>query len=193
MKIIGLTGGIGSGKSTVAQFFAAHGIPVYYADEAGREVLKKPEVVSQISSVFGNDVLVEGSVDRTRLAEIVFKDPARLEILNSIVHPAVRDDFTQWKKRHHKEAVVIREAAILFESGSYKDCDKIILVSAPEEIRIKRVMERDGASRDQVLARMANQWDDDQKLELSDFHVINIDIVQTKIQCEEILKKLKNL
>ncbi len=193
MKIIGLTGGIGSGKSTVARFFEQEGIAVYYADQAGRKVLEQPEIIKQVEAAFGSLVLVEGKVDRQLLASLVFNNPEKLGKLNAIIHPAVRLDFENWKTFHGSEKFVIREAAILFESGTYLDCDKIILVTAPVETRISRVMARDGVSREQVEARMAHQWDDARKQALSDYIVSNTDLEETRRQCAKILKKLKNL
>ena len=193
MKIIGLTGGIGSGKTTVAKYFEREGVPVYYADEAGRQVLSEPNVRERIVEAFGDQIAPSGQIDRKKLAAIVFTDPAALERLNAIVHPAVREDFKRWKERHAKFVFIIREAAILFESGSYKDCDAVILVTAPLEERIRRVVLRDQITREAVLARMANQWGDDQKAALSDFVIVNVDHAETERQCAEILKKLKNL
>ncbi len=193
MKTIGLTGGIGSGKSTVARYFSSHGIPVYYADEAGRKVLSEPDTIANIKEIFGRGILREGSIDRAALARIVFSDPEALRRLNGIIHPAVRDDFEKWKRLQIDQPVVIREAAILFESGTDRDCDKIILVTAPLEKRILRVMARDGVSRDEVLARMKNQWPDEKKEPLSDFIIVNDELAQTEAQCAKILKKLQNL
>ncbi len=193
MKVIGLTGGIGSGKSTVARYFSDHGIPVYYADEAGRQVLSDPAIIAMVSEAFGPAILRNGVIDRKALADIVFADPGALAILNGIVHPAVRADFERWKQENRNRPLVIREAAILFESGSHADCDKVILVTAPLEKRIERVMKRDDVSREAVLARMQNQWDDKKKSSLSDFIIVNDDLRQTELQCAKILKKLKNL
>lgn len=193
MKVIGLTGGIGSGKSTVARYFLEHGIPVYYADDAGRKVLSDPMTMAQVFNAFGPSIFMDGQIDRKALADIVFADPGALAVLNDIVHPAVRADFDKWKDQHRHRPLVIREAAILFESGTDADCDKVILVIAPLEKRIERVMMRDNVSREAVLARMKNQWPDEKKSELSDFVIINDDLRQTELQCAKILKKLKNL
>ena len=162
-RIIGLTGGIGSGKSTVAAFFEQEGIPVYYADDRAKEVSSRPDILSRIAHAFGASVISGALLDRKKLASIVFNSPEKLELLNGIIHPAVRQDFGKWLLEHKEFPMVVREAAILFESGSYKDCDWIITVTASVEIRIQRVMKRDGVSMESVLARMKNQWDDEKK------------------------------
>lgn len=192
-KIIGLTGGIGSGKTTAAQYIASKGIPVYIADEAGKKVLSDENVITEISGLFGADVLTDGKIDRKALAAIVFNDRKKLELLNSIVHPAVERDFKMWLARHAEAPLVVKEAAILFESGTFKDCDAIINISVPEEVRIQRVADRDGSSREAVIDRMQNQWTDARRNALSDFVVENININEMRLQIDIILKKLNYL
>ncbi|NMH29121.1 dephospho-CoA kinase [Flavobacterium silvaticum] len=192
-KIIGLTGGIGSGKSTVALYFEENDIPVYYADEKAKEVTRRPDILSRIEHSFGASVISGTSLDRKKLAAIVFNSPEKLEQLNGIIHPAVRQDFAKWLSQHEQYPIVVREAAILFESGSYKDCDAIITVTASVESKIQRVMKRDSITRESVLARMKNQWDDDRKAALSDYVILNEDLEKTRTQFDEILKSLKNL
>ncbi len=191
-KIIGLTGGIGSGKTTVANYLASLGIPVYIADIEAKKILDSPEVVERLRSEFGEDIIADGKADRKKLAKIVFDDSRKLEKLNSIVHPAVREHFRKWLEEHNAHDIVVKEAAILFESGTYKEVDAIIHVTAPEEIRIRRVMDRDDVSREDVLARMKNQWSDHKKSELSDFNVLNVNISDMQQQINDILKKLRN-
>jgi len=191
-RIIGLTGGIGSGKSTVAKMFIDAGIPVYFADEASREIASRPEVSARIRQAFGDTFFKDGKLDRRQLAAYVFSDPDALGKLNGIIHPAVREDFSRWMLQQDKPWV-IREAAILFESGSAADCDVIVTVTAPEEIRISRVMQRDGISREEVAARMARQWTDAQRMAKSDFVIENLALEETQSQIREILKKLHNL
>jgi dephospho-CoA kinase len=192
-RIIGLTGGIGSGKSTVARFFIDAGIPVYFADEASREIASTAEVSAQIRKTFGDKFFNGGKLDRQKLAACVFSDPAALETLNAIIHPAVRNDFSRWLAGHRARPWVVREAAILFESGSDADCDIVITVTAPVELRILRVMERDGIGRDEVLARMSRQWTDAQREAKSDFVVENVEIGRTQFEISQILKKVNNL
>lgn len=190
-KIIGLTGGIGSGKTTIARYFESLGVPVYIADEEAKKVFYLPETVQEIRGIFGEAVFTDGLPDRKKIASIVFADAEKLAKLNAIIHPRVNRHFKEWVKGHENEDVVIKEAAILFESGSYKQCDAVILVTAPREIRIARVMERDGVTEAQVLERMANQWDDEKKRELSNFIIENIELAEAEAQALNILKELK--
>ncbi len=187
-KVIGLTGGIGSGKSTVAAMFSELGIPVYIADDAARQVMSEAKTISKIATTFEN-VVTANVIDRSKLAEIVFKDPSALQQLNEIVHPAVALHFKEWLLRQ-TFPVVIREAAILFESGSYLDCDAIITVVAPIEDRIARVIARDNITREKVLQRINNQWSDDQRIAKSDFVIENIDLEKTKQQVSQLFEKL---
>lgn len=189
-KIIGLTGGIGSGKTTIANYFADLGVPVYIADTEAKKILYFPEVVQEIAQVFGEEVLTDNMPDRKKLASVVFNNPEKLKQLNAIIHPRVRQHFVDWAEQHKKERFVIKEAAILFESGSFKDCDKVILVTAPKEVRIKRVMKRDGVSKEEVLERMKNQWDEEKKKKLSDFIIENIDLEIAKNQVNTIYKTI---
>jgi dephospho-CoA kinase len=190
-KIIGLTGGIGSGKTTVARYIAAQGIPVYIADEEAKKVMNTPEVLSLVAKTFGDSILENGVINRQKLAQLVFNAPEKLQQLNNIIHPKVKQDFENWVQKHHNHPFVIKEAAILFESGSYQFCDKIITVTAPENVRLQRVMQRDSVTEDQVLARMQNQWKEEEKIALSDYVIQNINIEDTKSQVDNILKTLK--
>lgn len=190
-KIIGLTGGIGSGKTTIANHFRSLGVPVYIADDEARKIMQSEEVISSIKETFGGTIFEDGILNRARLAEIVFGDPAKLKLLNVIVHPAVKKHFKQWLLDHEEFPLVVYEAAILFESGNYKDFDWIITVSAPLESRIQRVIERDGVTREQVLERINAQWTDEQRVSKSDFVIENIDPEIAKRKTEEILKILK--
>ncbi|MEW5675763.1 dephospho-CoA kinase [Flavobacterium enshiense] len=192
-KIVGLTGGIGSGKSTIANYFSEMGVPVYIADEAAKEIMDLPEVVKKVQAVFEENVIENKCLNRKKIAELVFSSPEKLKALNKIVHPEVKKHFLEWVRQHSKYPFVIKEAAILFESGTYIDCDKIILVTAPEEIRIQRVMNRDKVTEKQVLDRLKNQWNDEKKIALSDYIIQNINLENAKQKAEEILKELNNL
>lgn len=176
MKRIGLTGGIGSGKTTVARIFHSLGIPIYYADERGRHLLQQDvDLKDAIRKEFGDEVMVDQAIDRKALGSIVFKNPNRLAALNALVHPAVGRDYRAWCEATEGEApYTIKEAAILFETGGHREMDATILVTAPEELRIERVMSRDGVTREEVLARMKNQWPEKDKVELAD-HIITND------------------
>lgn len=189
-KIIGLTGGIGSGKSTVARYIKSKGIPVYIADDEARKLTDLPEITARIVEAFGDSLLRDSVIDRKQLSEIVFNNPENLQKLNAIIHPAVREHFIKWLKLHKDYDYVIKEAAILFESGSYKDCDIIITVEAPENTRIERVMLRDNVAKEAVLARMRNQWTDAMRAEKSDLVIQNIELDSMKMEVDDFLKKL---
>ena len=153
-KIIGLTGGIGSGKTTIAKHFASLGVPVYIADDEAKKLMDNPEIITELKSIFGDEIIENGKIDRKALAQIVFQNPKKLKTLNSIIHPAVKLHFENWLHSHKNYPIIIKEAAILFESGSYKDCDKIITVTAPLEIRIERVLKRDVSDYESIMKRV---------------------------------------
>lgn len=192
-KVVGLTGGIGSGKSTIAAYFKSLGVPVYIADDEAKKILYTPKAAAEIVEAFGPQILTDGMPDRSKIANVVFNSPAKLQVLNEIIHPKVRQHFSNWLAVHAKAPFVIKEAAILFESGSYKDCDKIILVTAPQDVRIARVMRRDNISQEQVLKRMEAQWSDDRKKALSDYVITNIDLEEAKKEAMRILKIINNI
>ena len=189
-KIIGLTGGIGSGKSTIANYLVSLGYPVYIADDAGRKVMQEQEVLDAIKKKFGLEIFDNNQLNRAKLAQIVFNDSVQLKALNAIVHPAVRKDFKNWLTQHQESNLVFYESAILFESGSYTDFDKLITVTAPIETRISRVLERDHTDRTQILNRMKAQWTDDERISKSDFVIENININLAKRKMDEFLKIL---
>lgn len=189
-KIIGLTGGIGSGKTTVANEFSSLGIPVYITDLEAKKLMQSDSVLKQIKEEFGSTVFDKDVLLRDKLSEIVFNDDKRLAKLNSIVHPAVKQHFREWLLEHQNDPFVIYESAILFESGSFKECDLIITIVVPLEIRIQRVMERDNTTREKVLERVKNQWNDEQKSSKSDFILENISLEGVKLEIVKILKLL---
>lgn len=171
---IGITGGIGSGKSIVCRIFKVLGIPVYDADKESKDIMVNDEtVVEAIKQAFGAESYLEGGeLNRSFLAETVFQDQERLDLLNSIVHPVVIQAGVDWTAAQ-SGSYSVKEAALLFESGSYTKLDYTILVTAPEELRIQRVTDRDKVSVEQVRARMAKQWSDVQKAKLADFVIVN--------------------
>ncbi len=172
--IIGITGGIGSGKSLVCKIFRNLGIPVFEADQVAKSLYRTdPALKEGLIHLFGSGVLdPAGEVDRKYLAALIFSDKEALEQVNRLVHPCVREAFVKW--RHTQTApYVLHEAAILFESGFYRMMDATILVVAPEEMRIRRVAERDHLSRESVIARMKNQWPDSRKIKLADYLIVN--------------------
>jgi len=175
MLKVGLTGNIGSGKSVVSKLFEALKIPVYRSDEEAKLILDKPEIIQQLEQAFTSAILdSNGKIERRKLASIVFNDSAKLSLLNSIIHPSVLADFSSWIEVQKNAAYVVMESAILYETGFDKLFDKIIVVSAPENIRIQRVMERDGVSFEEVEARIHHQLNDTEKTKAADF-VINND------------------
>jgi dephospho-CoA kinase len=170
---IGLTGGIGSGKSTVAKVFEVLGIPVYYADEAARRIMNEDELLKQqIIQHFGPSAYKNNQLDRPYIASQVFNNKEKLELMNSLVHPATIRDAAQWMQQQ-TTPYVIKEAAIIFESGTQNESDYIIGVSAPASLRLLRAMKRDGSTRDQVLARMSRQIQEPIKMRLCDFIIYN--------------------
>ena len=190
-KIIGLTGGIGSGKTTIAKYFQSFGIPVYIADDEAKKVMQSVEILKNIKKEFGNAIFDTDVLNREKLAQIVFNEPLKLEKLNAIVHPAVKQHFEEWLLQQANAPFVIYEAAILFESGRHKDCDLIITVTAPIESRIERVMARDKTTRDLVLKRINAQWTDKQRIEGSDYVIQNSSFETAKREADKILKILK--
>jgi dephospho-CoA kinase len=189
-KIIGLTGGIGSGKTTVANYFKTLGVPVYIADDEAKKIMESPQILNAIREKFGESIFEGNRISRERLANIVFKDPKRLKELNEIIHPAVKKHFKEWLQQHTDAPFIIKEAAILFESGSYKDCDQIITVVAPLETRMERVLKRDHTTKEQVLNRIHNQWSDEMRIAKSDYVIDNIDLALAKQQVNKIAEKL---
>lgn len=175
MLKIGLTGNIGSGKTTVAQVFELLGIPVFYADDEAKKVMVTDRLLIEgIKQTFGRQAYFDdGSLNRKYISGIVFNNKAELEKLNALVHPAVFRAFDSFDQLHKDASYVIREAAILFESGSYKMCDRAIMITAPLEVRIARVMERDGISRADVESREARQLSQEEKLKLANDVIIN--------------------
>jgi dephospho-CoA kinase len=173
MLKVGLTGGIGSGKTTVATIFEVLGIPVYYADEAAKRIMKENESLkAEIKKYFGQEAYIKDELNRSWLASIVFNDRHKLDLLNSLVHPVTIQDAETWMSRQ-KTPYTIKEAALLFESSASENLDFIIGVSTPQVLRIKRTMDRDGISREEVLKRINRQIDENIKMKLCDFVVTN--------------------
>jgi len=173
MLKIGLTGGIGSGKTTVARIFEVLGIPVYYADEAAKNLMNgDPQLKHQIIQRFGADVYKEGKLDRHFLGSLVFSDEEKLKQLNEIVHPATQKDAAHWMSLQ-TTPYAIKEAALIFEAGLRPDFDYIIGVTAPESLRISRVIKRDQSSREKVLDRIRQQMNEEEKMKLCDFVIVN--------------------
>lgn len=196
MLRIGITGGIGSGKTTVAKIFEVLGVPVYYADDAAKRLMNEDQALQQkIIENFGADVFENRQLNRSRLASIVFNDPEKLALLNSIVHPVTIADAEKWMKRFSKTAIqkipfAIKEAALIFESGAQKKLDYVIGVHAPYKLRLQRAMLRDNLTKDEVEARMEKQMDETKKMNLCNFIITNDEVQLLIPQVVELHKKL---
>jgi dephospho-CoA kinase len=175
MRMIGLTGGIGSGKTTVAKIFATLGIPVFNADETARQLMQNsPELKKQLVQQFGAEVFQEGQLNKSYLSNLVFKDSYQLNLLNAIVHPASIQAAWDWAAQQNAP-YVIKEAALIFESNAAEGLDRVIGVTAPTSLRVHRVMQRDNCSKADVEMRMRNQVSDVIKMKLCDWVIINND------------------
>ncbi len=191
--IVGLTGGIGSGKTTVAKEFEKLGVPIYIADEEAKKLMNRSPVIRrELTHLFGKDAYVDGELNRPFIANIIFNDKSFLEKMNAIVHPRVGKHFNKWIFKQNAP-YVIKEVAILFENGGDQACDYIITVVAPKAVRIKRLLERDNTSKEKIEAIMKNQWSDEEKAKRSHFVINNVNLDDTKAQVlqihQEILKK----
>jgi dephospho-CoA kinase len=177
MLRIGITGGIGSGKSTVCRILKNLGVPVFTSDEESKKILNNdPTVKKKIRNKFGKDMYTSaGEIDRPRMATLVFNDSKAMETLTGILHPKVEERFEEWCQQFEHRPYVVKEAAILFESGSYHTLDKVVSVFAPKEQRIKRVMLRDSISEEEVKRRMRFQYSDEERNQLADFIILNED------------------
>jgi dephospho-CoA kinase len=170
---VGITGGIGSGKSTVAKVFEVLGIPVYYADDAAKQLMNDNDALKQqVQKEFGNEAYTNGKLNRKYIADIVFANPEKLELLNSLVHPATLQDAEEWMNKQ-TTPYTIKEAALIFESGAQAQLDYVIGVYAPTPLRIQRTMQRDNISKEEVIARINKQIDEPIKMKLCDFVIIN--------------------
>lgn len=186
MKIVGLTGGIGSGKTTVAKLFSELGVPVYIADIEAKKLTNSSTVIRRkLTKLLGDETYLNGTLNRKYVAEKIFTDEALLNAVNAIIHPKVAAHFKKWVLKQ-KTNYVLKEAAILFENGSYKDCDVVILVTAPKDLRIERIKMRDKATQGEIEQRMNNQWSDSKKKKLADIVIENIEMDATRKQVESI-------
>ena len=187
MKRIGITGGIGAGKSLVAEIIKAMGYPVYNSDERAKELTESnPKIKEGLIHLFGEEIYQNGTLNKFALAQAIFSDESLREKVNALIHPIVREDFNLWALAQNN-SLVFNESAILFETGSFKNFDAIILVYAPTELRIKRIMKRDNCSENEVLKRMNSQFSDEEKYQLTEFRVLNDEQTPLLVQVEKII------
>lgn len=189
--IVGLTGGIGSGKTTIAKMFNELGVSIYIADiEAKKLMHTSQEIKEELIAAFGEETYIDGELNRSYLSNIVFNQPEELKNINEIVHPRVGQHFKDWYAARSEEKYIIKEVAILFENDSYKHCDKIITVVAPLETRFERLLQRDQTTREAIQSRMNNQWSDAKKIALSDYVIHNEDLEKAKNQVAKIHQEI---
>lgn len=190
MYKVGITGGIGSGKSTVSRILAECGVAVYTSDDRAKELMASSQVLrDKIVDLFGEEAYLDGKLNKPYLAQRVFSNPEALAKLNSIVHPAVMDDFDRWAEEQEGNYVVL-ESAILFEANLDSRVDCVVSVLAPEELRIERAMQRDGASREDIVRRIANQISDDERTERSKYAIVNISLEDLHEDVEQLHRRL---
>lgn len=192
MIILGITGGIGSGKSTLTEIFRSLNCPVFNSDLEAKRILHEQTLQPDLIKLFGEEVIKNTQVDRKLIASQVFSDASKLEELNALIHPKVGEAFEKFKAKHANSPLIIKEAAILFETGIYKQNDYNLLVTAPEDLRIQRVVQRDKISEAEVQQRMRNQWPDEKKIPLADFIIDNSGERFLIPQVLSIHKELKN-
>ena len=194
MKVIGLTGGIGSGKSSVLEIFKKIGISTYNADESAKKIISSDKkIIYSIKQLFGEDIYDKNELNSKLVSKIVFNDKEKLKSLNSIIHPAVAIDFDNFCFKHRDESYIVKEAAIIFETKTENLFNKIIYVKAPKEIRIDRVMQRDNLSRDDVLNRIQNQINETSIIDKCDFIIDNINFSELEEKVIEIHNTLVSL
>ena len=191
--IIGLTGGIGSGKTTIAKLFNILGVPIYYTDVEAKKLMHNSKIIKRrLIAKFGDKVYQDNTLNRSFLANLVFTNKENLKYLESVVHPKVNQHFKRWLKKQNKP-YILQENAILFENGSDKLCDYVLTVTAPIKVRINRVIKRDKVTEKQVVERMNNQWSDEKKINKSDFVINNITLKESEKLVLEIHNKILQL
>jgi len=189
-KLVGLTGGIGSGKTTITKFFEELGVPIYIADVEAKALMKRSKIIKRkLIQLFGKDAYIKNELNKPLIASIIFSDKEMLEKMNAIIHPRVARHFEKWVKKQ-ESPYVINEVAILFENNTYKKYDYIITVVAPEKLRIERVILRDNSTPEKVKAIIDNQLSDAEKIEKSDFVIENINLEDTRKKVHKVHKKL---
>lgn len=191
MKRIGITGGIGSGKSIVCKVFELLGVPIFYADNEAKKIYDDEKVKTLLINKYGFEIyLPDGKLNKEKLSKIIFSNQDELKYINSLIHPLVAKAYSEWCEKHKHIPYTLKEAAILFESGAYKELDKVITVSAPVELRINRVMKRDNLTRIQILERMKHQWEEEKRIKYANFVIYNDDEHLVIPQILDLHKKL---
>lgn len=191
---VGITGGIGSGKSTVCTLFKMLHVPVYNADIEARALTNNDaKIVAGVKGLFGEDIYQDGQLNRAKVGSLVFNNTELLSKLNTIIHPVVANHFKNWLIKHQYCPLIIKEAAILFESDGHKQMDKVITVSAPEALRINRVMKRDALTKEEVESRIRNQMSEEEKVKMSDYVIYCNDVELLIPQVVDLHKELKSL
>jgi len=192
MIIVGLTGGIGSGKTTVAQEFNVLGIPIYIADDEAKKLMNTSKAIKgKLIRLFGEEAYIKNELNSSFLASSIFKDKYFLQKMNKIVHPRVAKHFEKWVSKQ-TSPYIIKEAAILFETGGYEKCDKVITVTAPMNLRIERLLKRDYTTKEKINAIINNQWSDEEKIKHSHYIIVNDSIDKTKEQVIYIHNQILN-
>ena len=192
---VGLTGGIGSGKTTVSNFLLDYGIPVYNSDSKGKTLMNTNlELKNNIVSIFGERVYDNGILNTNLLSSIVFNDSTKIEQLNNLVHPKVAQDFNQWVGKNNNKPILVKEAAILIESGAYLNMDKIILVVSEKSTRINRVSKRDNSDLESIEKRISLQLTDDEKIKYADYIIENNSSLEhLKLEVLKVINKIKEV
>jgi len=192
LKVVGITGGIGSGKSIICSVIEKIGFPVFYSDKEAKEILvSDKDVINKLTSLIGVELYKDGVFHKEVLANKIFNNPSIKEKVNHIIHPKVREKFSQWVNLQ-KSSIVFNEAAILFETGMYKNYDATVIVTAPKSIRINRAVKRDHTTKEAVENRIKNQWTDEDKVKLANFIIVNDDLTLVIPQLEKVLLSLDN-
>lgn len=190
MKIVGLTGGIGSGKTTVAAMFKMLGVPVYIADVEAKKLTNSSKVIKRkLTEILGEQAYTAQGLNTAFVADRIFNNAALLQRVNEVIHPKVKAHFKRWLSKQ-EGPYCIKEVAILFENGGYKDCDYTILITAPTQLKIERLLQRDNSTEEQIASRMRHQWSDAKKIKLADAVIENIDVEKTKKIVLKLHKKL---
>lgn len=188
MKVIGLTGGIGSGKTTVARIFETMGVPVYYSDDRAKELYFDVEVKKKVIALLGNEAYINNTtINKKYISSKIFSNTSLLKEVNAIIHPVVAKDFEQWKKKQVTK-FVLKESAILFETGIYKNLDGTILVVSPEQLRVERICKRDGLTKEEVEKRFKSQLNDDEKIKMATWLIHNDEhqsLIQQCLNCQQ--------